>query len=98
MAYQHQHVWNRDNIGLVPCRHGWLEVVCSVFPVGHCVVGMKCDVVFLDAFSDNKKKKRKSNIYKYTVHICIQILRLNSKASGMPHSLESMVAVRAQHT
>lgn len=54
MAYQHQHVWNCDIIGFVSCRHGRLKVVTSVFQVGHCVVGMKCDVVFLDAFSDKK--------------------------------------------
>lgn len=50
-AHQNQHVWDGDNIRLIPHRHGGLKVVASVLPVRHSVVGMKCDVVFLDAFS-----------------------------------------------
>lgn len=56
-THQHQHVWDRDHIRLVPYGHGWLKVVPSVFPVGHCVVFVKCDVVLLDAFSEFTKKK-----------------------------------------
>lgn len=57
MAHQHQHVWDRDHIRLVPDGHRRLKVVPSVFPVGHCVVLVKCDVVLLDAFSEFKKEK-----------------------------------------
>lgn len=56
MSYQHQHVWNSDNIRLVPNRHGGLKVVLSVFHVGHCVVEMECDVVLLTVLSGRKKK------------------------------------------
>lgn len=51
-THQNQHVWNGENIRLLPHRHGGLKVVASVLPVRHCVVGMKCDVVFLDVFSE----------------------------------------------
>lgn len=54
MSYQHQHVWNCDNIRLVPSRHGGLEVVLSVFPVGHCTVGMECNVFLLTLLSGRK--------------------------------------------
>lgn len=50
MAHQDQHVWDGDNIRLIPHRHGGLKVVGSVLHVGHSVVGMKRDVVLLDAF------------------------------------------------
>lgn len=59
MAHQHQHVWNGDNVGLVPHRHGRFKVVASVFLVRHRVVGMKCDVVFLDVFSEEHFKRKK---------------------------------------
>lgn len=57
-THQHQHVWNGDDIGLVPHRHGRFKVVASVFLVRHRVVGMKCDVVFLDAFSERFKGEK----------------------------------------
>lgn len=59
-SYQHQHVGNHDNIRLVPYRHARLEVVLSVFPVGHGEVGMKRDVVLLDALPGKKKRKETS--------------------------------------
>lgn len=58
-AHQNQHVWNGDNISLIPHRHAGLKVVASVLPVRHCVVGMKRDVVFLDAFSEKHFKREK---------------------------------------
>lgn len=57
-AHQNQHVWDGDNIRLIPHRHGGLKVVGSVLPVGHCVVGVKCDVVFLDAFSEKHFERK----------------------------------------
>lgn len=59
MAHQNQHVWNGDNVRLIPHRHAGLKVVASVFPVGHREVRMKCDVVFLDAFPEKHFKRKK---------------------------------------
>ena len=53
-TYKDQHVWNGDNIRLVSYRHAPLKVVASVLLVGHCVVGMESDVLFLDALSDKE--------------------------------------------
>lgn len=59
-AHQNQHVWNSDNIRLIPHRHGGLKVVASVLPVRHCVVGVKCDVVLLDVFSEKHFEGKKT--------------------------------------
>lgn len=65
MAHQHQHVWNGDNVGLVPHRHGGFKVVASVFHVRHRVVGMKCYVVFVDAFSEKYFKRKNITFFAF---------------------------------
>lgn len=57
-SYQHQHVWNGDDVGLVPHRHAGLEEVPPVLLVRHRVVGMKCDVVLLTAFPESQGNKK----------------------------------------
>lgn len=59
-SHQHQHVWNHDHVGLIADRHGRLEEICSVLSVGHRVVVVKRDVVFLDLFSGQRQKNNES--------------------------------------
>lgn len=62
-AHQNQHVWDGDNIRLIPHRHGGLKVVGSVLPVRHSVVGMKCDVVLLDLFSGKHFERKTLDVF-----------------------------------
>lgn len=78
-AHQNQHVWNGDNIRLIPHRHGGLKVVSSVLPVRHCVVGMKCDVVFLDVFSE-KHFQEKTPYFMHFMRLPVDQFKMLSKS------------------
>lgn len=69
-AHQNQHVWDGDNIRLIPHRHGGLKVVASVLPVRHSAVGMKCDVVFLDAFSGKHFERKNTFMFLSLLYVC----------------------------